>query len=399
MGKHWKHAIIVICFMVLMLSACGGQMTTVQESEASTLSAEDQQIFFSNWEEVLRFHEETNTHMDWAFRYVEVFLTDNTWDSLQKARAACAAARIACQRVAIPEFTITDEQYSRLANAGIDVDSVFVEMTNLEAEWTDKLYALTNLEGKLQRSVFLTADVTVLESWIDIYRSIILDLSQCLCLQTNYLLLQLDDSEQWERIITAYPVIAEGHAQWCDQPSLLEEKTSLALDSYETHLMRMEEYLGTGEYTLLLVQEALETGNLDYLRDEIHIISDVPGYLVTPTWLPDHPDYYYQHILPGTEEQSLVVAGDELNQPLSSCLISCPGITLEDVTSYEERLKEWGVEHTGSWDEADQEYELFIMFGSCRVLIVWTEEHTSLYFSDPIACLIPELYFLAMLEP
>lgn len=399
MGNHWKQTIIVICFMVLMLSACGGQATTAQESEAPTLSAEDQQILLSNWEEVLRFHEETNTQMDWAFRYIEAFLADNTWDSLQKARAACAAAKIACQCASIPEFTITDEQYSRLASAGIDVDSVFIEMTNLEAEWTDKLYALTNLEGKLQRSVFLTADVNALESWIDTYRSITLDLSQCLCLQTNYLLLQLDDSEQWERILTAYPVITEGHAQWCDQPSLLEEKASLALDSYETHLMRMDEYLGTSEYTLLLVQEALETGNLDYLRDEIHIISDVPGYLVTPTWLPDHPDYYYQHILPGAEEQSLVAVGEELNQPPSSCLISCPGIALEDVTSYEECLKEWGVEHTGSWDEADREYELFIMFGSCRVLIVWTEEHTSLYLSDPIACLIPELYFLAMLEP
>ena len=68
----------------------------------------------------------------------------------------------------------------------------------------------------------------------------------------------------------------------------------------------------------------------------------------------------------------------------------------EDVTAYGEYLQQWGIETYDKWNEAKDTWQLLANSGSSTMMIEWTEDETLLYLTEPVGCLIPELYLYAM---
>ena len=68
----------------------------------------------------------------------------------------------------------------------------------------------------------------------------------------------------------------------------------------------------------------------------------------------------------------------------------------EDVTAYEAYLQQWGIETYATWNEERNTWQLLANSGSSTMMIEWTENETLLYLTEPVGCLIPELYLYAM---
>lgn len=394
-GRLLTMCITVFC-LCFLLASCGKAESLPVET-AGPLETETQEMMLL-WENYLAVMEDAYSHMDWALDYARQFADDNSWESLQKARAASSAAKIYIQNLPLPEFTLSQEQCIRLMEAGIEADVVQSEYLNLPAEKTLLENTMTSLETKLQHDVFLSANVSVLGDWVDIQYETIKDISEYLCLTTNYLLLQTKNDALWNLLPEKYPGIASVRNEWYEDADLLMQNTALVFDRYQDRFVQMEELLGTAEYTLILVQEALETGNLEYLIRELHSISGVPAYLPAPEWLPEDASYHYFAAEHGTGENRLIQSGENLSEPPASCYISCTGISREQVEAYGAHLKTWGITSLVDWNEAEQTYQVFVILDQSQIVIQWTQEETVIYLTDPIACMIPHLYLLAMLS-
>ena len=120
-----------------------------------------------------------------------------------------------------------------------------------------------------------------------------------------------------------------------------------------------------------------------------------PAISPSPQWLNDVL-HLYMVTDPDSQEKRLVQAGEKLQSVPSACYISCEGITLEDVQAYEARLGQWGLETYGTWDEGGDTYQVLVNSGGSTMLVKWTGAETLLYLSEPVGCLIPELYLYAM---
>ena len=59
-------------------------------------------------------------------------------------------------------------------------------------------------------------------------------------------------------------------------------------------------------------------------------------------------------------------------------------------------MQQWGIETYDTWNEAMKPRQLLGNNESGAMMIEWTEDETLLYLTEPVGCLIPELYLYAM---
>lgn len=385
-GKRKKFCVAAV--LVLLASILCGC--------AQKASQEDQRLFLNHLERYLNVTEDMQTQMFTVLDCVETFTEDNSWDSLLKARAACFSAERYFQELTLPEFTLTDSQYEALTAAGIEADVVRKEYNGLEEKRASCIGTAVLLAEILQTDVFLSANVSMLPQLVESYKTSTAAISEYTCLTVNYLLLQLDDHGLWEKMPEAYPCISEKQGTWEDDPSSLVEKSTDALNQYEEADAAFVAYTAASEYTLSIVQEAANTGDLERLAKQMHTVEGVPGYIPMPDWLRGDEKVFYCVNDASTGEPRLVEAGKAVTQSPCSCYISCGKISREDVESYAEMLSEWGLDPYVT--EKDGAYQAFITSGEGAFMVEWSQKDTVLYLREPIGCLMPELYYAAMLQ-
>lgn len=356
---------------------------------------EKEVLLQENWAACLETYEQLYGTMLWAFDYAEAFVRDNTWESLQKARAACCSAILALEKLEMPENTMTLEQMQALMDKGVEADVVATEITSLPTLRIYKIQTMTLLLYLLRDDVYLAPSAEKIGSWIKSNRDNVSWQCEYLGVTTNYLLLQMEDQSFWQTLPERFPTIGESCREWSTDPVLLQAEADRILDNMAGQLSAESEYLGISEYTLKVVQEAVRTGDLQILAKELHRIDGVPGYFPLPSWLPQELIWYYLIEDQQTEELRLLQAGETMETAPSACYIPCDGITMEDMGSYEEQLRYWGMDYYGSHDETGA-YDILVSAGDSRLLVKWTEEETLLYLTEPIGCLMPELYLGAM---
>ncbi len=357
---------------------------------------EERQRFRDHLDSLLAFSEGIQVQMRGVLDRTEEFTKDNSWDSLLKARAACYSVKSWLRKLELPEFTLTDPQCEALLDAGIEVNVMRKEYKGFEETRREFLDSVNSLAAILEYDVFLAANVSALPLWVESQKNIIAAESEYLCLTANYLLLQLDDQELWEKMPESYPCISEGMQAWDPDPASVTKKSTAALDRYEEQFGKLIEYTAASKYTLSIVQEAVDTGELARLSGQIHTVTGVPGYIPLPYWLSEDAESVYCVKDSDTGENRPVKAGETITQPPSACYISCGEISREDVDAYIQAVSELG--YTIGEGEEDGEYSALITDGECLFLVQWTPSETVLYLREPIACLIPELYFAAMLQ-
>lgn len=357
---------------------------------------EERQCFRDHLDSLLAFSEGIQVQMRGVLDRTEEFTKDNSWDSLLKARAACYSVKSWLRKLELPEFTLTDPQCEALLDAGIEVNVMRKEYKGFEETRREFLDSVNSLTAILEYDVFLAADVSALPLWVESQKNIIAAESEYLCLTANYLLLQLDDQELWEQMPESYPCISEGMQPWDPDPASVTKKSTAALDRYEEQFGKLIEYTAASKYTLSIVQEAVDTGELARLSGQIHTVAGVPGYIPMPHWLSEDAESVYCVKDSDTGENRPVKAGEAITQSPSACYISCGEISRENVDAYIQTVSELG--YTIGEGEEDGKYSALITDGECLFLVQWTPSKTVLYLREPIACLIPELYFAAMLQ-
>lgn len=389
-GKRLLLMAAAILLTLGMLDGCASEsrQTSFQEEKAALQS---------DWETCLEISESRFGQLLWVYDYVEAYAMDNSWDSLLKARAACAAAMGSLQQLSPRELTMSQEQYQALIGAGIEADVVAMECENLSAGITQTIHTLTMLETILQDDIYFTESVEILADRVRVGRQIVQDECSYLCLTTNYLLLQMQEDGLWEEMESRYPIIAACRDPWYSGAEPIMSACDAVLGDLQAQQTRLSEFLGVSDYTLKLVEEAAATGDVSRLAKQMNHMDGVPAYLPLPGWIAENPaQCLYLITDTQTQEPRLAEPLEALSQAPSACYLLCSGIDREAVEDYGQRLKSWGLEPYADWDEEAETHQLYVTSGESQMLVEWTQDETTIFLTSPVACLIPELYLLAM---
>lgn len=376
-------AVLAITLALCLFAGCAGASEPDEEA-----------VMADNWEAYLSVNEQIHTAFQWAFSYAESYALENDWESLLKARAAASAALITLRQLEAPESTLTDEQYDALLAKGIEADVVLTELSAMPQFLQSKQDTLALLNYHLKQDIFLTPDAEMFADWVQ--SSIKIDDldAQYVWLTTNYLLLQTKQDKLWDSWQKDFPGLAEDITQWQTTADELMVQADSLLDTMAEELVLYEGYAGTSEYALEIVKEAVATGDLTELAQNLNRMEGVPGYFPVPEWLPD-VTWLYVSGESGSDDLELIRTGDVIAKAPAACYIACPDISLRDARAYCEELKRWGLEPYETEDD-EGNYQMLVKQGDSQLLLKWDEAETVLYFTDPVGSLIPSLYLSAL---
>ena len=387
-------------FLLSCLTGCTGTEKPIPQQQKEQVGQSDFQQanskLLEELFELLKTNEEVYSNMFRAIGYTEAYGQDNSWASLLKARASASAALVEIRQKELPALDLTEDEIAILMDKGVEVNAVQREFEALQSWLSSKDDTASLFCYTLEDDVFMKASVEdAIPAMAEFYREYFVLEYRYLCCFVNYILIQMDSLDTWQLWMNQLPYMATCADVCYHETSELEAATGLIMNEMEALQAQMGSFLGTSEYTLEIVQEAVETGNLDALQREINEMKDVPGYFPIPNWLPDVVNLYFVTDLE-TQEKRLVNAGEELDTVPSARYISCGSISLDNVTAYGEYLAQWDIETYSTWNEAKDTWQLLANSGNSTVMIEWTEGETLLYLTEPVGCLIPELYLYAM---
>lgn len=366
------------------------------EQAASPLEQAEEKLL-DECHELLEVCEQLHSGMSQALEDTDAFVQTSSWESLLKARASASAALAAIRQMELPSFDLTAEEVKLLSSEGIEANSVQREFEALEDLCTGRADSATLLYYALEDDVFLKAGLEhELPDMVRYYRAYYTLEYRYQCAMVNYILLQMDGEAHWQLWTEQLPGMAQCADPWYDGEDAVQGAASQTLDEIQTLQPQLGSILGSSEFMEEVIREASQTGSLDALRREVVQIAGVPGYFPRPDWFPDALGLYL--VTDGeTGQKRLVKAGEELSSVPSACYLPCGEVAVEDVQAYEELLKQWGIMTYGVWNEAKDHYQVLVKSGDSTMMIDWTREDTTLYLTEPIGCLIPEIYLVAML--
>lgn len=390
--------ILAALAVLVCLGGCAAQNTqklqgiTMQESELEQAKEKLVNACF----ELMEVNEHLYSGIFRSLDYTDDFVEKASWDSLLKARASASAALVSIRQLELPAFDLASEEMDLLEEADIEANAVQREFEALEGVRRSKENTAALLCYTLEDDVFLKASVEdAIPAMAEFYRDSFMLEYRYMCLLVNYMLIQMDKEDTWQMWTDQLPYMAACADTWYEKTADVERATDRVLDELQALQTQMGSFLGVSEFALEIVQEAVETGDMNALQREINAIDGAPGYFPIPSWLPDVVNLYLVTD-PDTQEKRLVKSGEELNSIPSACYISCGVISQEDVIAYGEHLKQCGVETYGTWNESKDTWNLLAKSGSSTMMIEWKENETLLYLTEPVGCLIPELYLNAM---
>lgn len=398
MKKTIMIRMLIAVVVLVCLGGCAGQTTPKLHGitmQGSALEQAEEKLLNECFE-LMEVNEQLYSGIFRSLDYTDDYVDTSSWDSLLKARASASAALVSIRQLELPVFDLASAEMDLLTEADIEANDVQREFEALEGVRISKENTAALLCYTLEDDVFMKSSVEdAIPAMAAFYRDYFILEYRYICLFANYMLIQLDEEDTWQTWIERLPYMAACADEWYEKTADVERATDRVLDEMQVLQTQMGSFLGVSKFSLEIVQEAVETGDRNALQREINTIGGVPGYFPIPTWLPDVVNLYLVSD-PDTQEKRLVKAGEELNSIPSACYISCGSVMQEDVTAYGEYLQQWGIETYGTWNETKDTWQLLANSGSSTMMIEWTEDETLLYLTEPVGCLIPELYLYAM---
>lgn len=398
MGKRIKKGLALLLAAALLMSVLAGCGSSAEEAEEENIRLQTLKEDAADiWFDYLKSVEEIYGGVFRILEYMQEYARDNSWDSLLKARAAAGAALVSLQQMSLPEFMFPEEDIQLLIDADVEIGAMLQELENLENIRADKEITVTLLRDTLEHDIFLmSCSDEALPDMLEFYCDYFAMECRYTCQFTNYLLLQLEQENKWSQWQDRLPSLAECADEWYADLQEVEEASGKLLTEIEVLQADVGSVFSMSEYSLEIVQDAVQTGDLTALSREINWMEGVPGYFPVPVWLPDTL-HLYLTTDPQTDEKHLVQVGEELAEVPSACYIQCGAVEQGAVEAYEETLKTWGIVTYAQWDDSQQSYQLLASSGDSTMMIEWTQEETILYLTSPVGCLIPELYLMAMI--
>lgn len=334
-------------------------------SEEKIRQAEDaMEHLLAVWSDYLRVQEEAYASELWALDYIEKYLETGDWDDLGRARTACIASARFLSDLSMTEEDISDEEYTALAETGMDVTFQSAEFeaipSKIESEHT---FVRNRMLESLEGLVFFSEDRELMKEAVSIQREYIASNCEYECIFTNYLLLTSGDeknaSAYWEELPEKYPILCTGRQDWNGSERELEENVGQCLDSIEDTTLRQADLLSAMGADLYRMEKAVENKDVKEWIESAAIMDNIPELLPMPDWYEPETAKYLSFI---TEEDGTVSypeSGDELKDASYGVYMQIPDISAGEIQAYiqaaegfsqnawkNEGVDEWNIEMT-----------------------------------------------------
>ena len=275
-----RNALLSVVLLVIVLtSILAGCAEKTDSPEFS--GAKD--AFLEQWFGLLQANEQIYSGIFHTLESTADFSQNGNWENLLKARAAASAALVEIRRMELPAMELTQEQIRLLVDGGVEVNAAQREFEALEGVRSDRDATALLLVSTLENDVFLTASTQeAIPAMTEFYQAYLALECRYLCQFTNYLLLQTDSADLWSGWQEQLPCMAACADVWYDDTDDVQNATDQLLDEMEALQSSMGSFLGVSEYTLEIVQEAVDSGDPETLRREVNEIPGVPGYFPVP---------------------------------------------------------------------------------------------------------------------
>lgn len=345
--------------------------------------------------------------------YLEPFFESHSWDDLQTARAALQLAQRRAELIDPPDAAqMSFDDYDKLIQSGADVGPVQIAVSGISSLKSSLLleYRIyqTNLNSPIEE-FFLTYQLAHLENWASIMRQIY-ELYLCDCaVETDYVLLAVDNEEEESRFLDA---IAEkcpqlnarraGNPQ--DKDALLQKMNDLA-DEIERLDNEMSANVGLSQAGLDLFRDALEfdaSGDMNALDQYLSSmtadaveLADFPTSLPYPNWWYEQEDQNFLYTWEDAESggKASVMPGDAIEVPPDQYYIKWSGISLDEYQAYLGTLEGYGF-FAEFVTEKEETYTAFYELQTGSFALIWEENEVSFFTTDGSVCFAPPWYVI-----
>ncbi len=350
------------------------------------------------WMDNLEVSDQIYGTMLWTMEYVDAYANDTTWENLLKAKTACIAAMETLNSLEAPENPIT--MWDHLMLTLLRIDTVWLEYGDAEGNLESSRITLNRFFANLEGDVYMKGTVETFPETTRISIDLLKDNLAYQAVTTNYLLAQLDRPEEWKDIKETFPTIGAFCGEWQGDTEQLQDDCDRILDAMEQHAAEDTAFYAASEEMLSILEEAVSTGDLSVLKEEVCAPWGFEQYYVDPGFgFPDYQLYRFED--PQTEELYAIKPGERISQIPDICYMVYSRIPWEQVKDYLQRMDDWGYHTEWYGDNGDEEQIAFISWDKENtegaMFIEWTESETILYLVEPVSCMIPEVYLVALL--
>lgn len=383
----------VLCLCTL-LTACGRTDTPEPEPEKEL----PEQQLLSDWFDYLLASENLYGDMQWAISYINDFLETPSWEQLQIARMALNTAKLYITQREKPEETMTAEEYDRFLRQGMDVSFVHPEIGTFQQGKQSALTSCLLLEYGLFQDAFGTREREHLALYTDILQREYIQDIRYLALCTDNLLLTLGDDD-WTQKFRSFveencPLIAAEQTD-LEDPDALYELASAALDEIEELKTLRSEELGLARASLNRMEDAMANGGLETLAANAAPIDGLPILLPYPEWYDMESAEYYYYWSSSDGSRTYPTEREDLREAPSGCVITCPGVSLEELLDYQDTLARVGLECISTQEE-DGSCNVYYELGESTFVFSWQEDAVQIFMLEEPICLAPVWYFYGL---
>lgn len=409
--------ILVLILLIALLVSCTKQGFP-QETSSSPETAnqmQEQEIYneitrrvLEDWYIYLLQCERLYGNLCWAVSYLDSFLENHSWDSLQIARAAMESAKKDVDSLKEIEPQASADDYAKLLQSGIDLGTYSNMINN-----SNQKLILYRIPYRLYRSylngptdmIFYNNYLTYIGDWAHLMQKQFDIRLHILAPMTDLLLLSVDNKEV-ESVLTDFiaeycPQIESWRKENPEEPQALMELIS-ELDA-ESDKLKLESSHLEGKFQLIRsLQNDRTTQANDTIDEDEYVtimasdLADLNGFpisLPTPMWwFKNFEESYCTYIWHCEDEESEYAhPGDVLNSPPDWCYMEWNGVSLEEYHDYIEELNSYGITETAGWQETEHMYCTYYNLES-SFLLVWDERKVAFYTMEGSVCFAPPWY-------
>lgn len=335
-----------------------------------------------------------------AIKYVEQFDKSRTQDDLLTARCAITSALNEIRHMALPEMSLSEDEYFSYMIAGAEVEALALLYENLSAIRDEKILTLTGMLDTMTLDVYFEPALDNLIEKTKRYRLDIEYDALDLVYMTNYLLLQLKDGGQtsdfWNTISKETAVLSGYMDVFFEDISLIPEKTSENLDRMKENIDEIDVLTGFEDYFLNITFEAIEKNDLSVFKDNRTEIAGEGTVFPFPEW-EKMPEAEYQYIFSEPETGNLFLhsMGQEILMPPDRIKITVPGITIDDMQMYLDSLTLLEYNPVYEFSSEGDVLTLYLMAekDESMLMVIWNKTETLLYLQPPVISLVPYMYW------
>ena len=335
-----------------------------------------------------------------AIRYVEKFNESRTQDDLLSARCALTSSLNEVTGMALPEMSMTEDEYFSYMIEGAEVETLALLYENLSTIREERVLTLMSMLDTMTTDVYFEPALDNLMEKTEKYRLDVEYDALDLVYMTNYLLIQLKNGGKigdfWNVIKEETKVLCLYMDHFYDEIDVLPDLASENLDRMKKNIDEIDVLGGFDEYFLDITMEAIQKNDVSVFKNNRTEIHAEGAVFPMPEW-EGMFDAVYQYIFsePGTDRLYLHSMGQEILTPPDRIKITVPGVTIDDMQMYLDSLTLLEYNPVYEFSSQGDEITLYLMAekDGGMLMIIWNEAETLLYLQPPVISLVPYLYW------